>query len=469
MHDVFASLAAHAVTHGARIALSDERGALGFRALAARVAALVGELPDDASTIAIAGRTGVSWCVADLAATLAGRRVVPVPGFFSPAQTRHVLHDSGARLLLSCDLPRTGCGSATDLPVLRVDGHARVPDAVLPRYTGDAERVIYTSGTTGTPKGVVHGERQMAHAIQAIAAAVRASAHDRHLSVLPASLLLEQIAGVFIPLAVGARSHLCAPAVEAGLAGDASPLLALFSRTAPSTTVLVPQLLAALVAAARTGAWTAPSSLRFAAVGGAPVPIALLRAARACGIPVIRGYGLSECASVVTVERPDGVLTDTTDGGCGPPVHGVRVSAEQGELVVRGPTVMRGYLNAAPLPAPVWRTGDGGRLGPGGTLIVSGRRDRVLVLPSGRNVCADWVEATALTDPRIAAARLQLGADGAPELTATLRAGLATAGDGSLRDALRAALADLPAYAHPARIHIARGGRVARDPAPEPR
>lgn len=379
------------------------------------------------------------------------------------------MHDSGARLLLSCDLPQAEYGGATSLPVLRVDGHSRVPDAVLPRYTGDAERVIYTSGTTGTPKGVVHGERQMAHAIQAIAAAVGASAHDRHLSALPASLLLEQIAGVFIPLAVGARSHVSAPAVEASLAGDVSPLLALFSHAAPSTTVLVPQLLAALVAATRTGAWTAPASLRLAAVGGAPVPIALLRAARARGIPVIRGYGLSECASVVAVERPDSVLTDATDGGCGAPVHGVRVTVQLGELVVRGPTVMRGYLNAAPLPEPVWRTGDCGRLGPGGTLIVSGRRDRVLVLPNGRNVCADWVEAAAFVDPRIAAARLRLGAEGAPELTATLRAGLAAADDRTVRDALRAALAGLPAYAHPARIHVSRDDRVVRDPAPRPR
>ena len=459
MHEVFASLAAHAGTRGARIALSDDRGAVGYRALCARVAALAAALPDAAATIAICGRAGVSWIVADLAATLAGRRVVPVPGFFSPAQRRHVLCDSGAQLLLRCDPPAHRRTDASGLPELRVDGHARVADTVLPRYAGDAERVIYTSGTTGAPKGVVHGERQIAHAIQAIAAAVGASADDRHLCALPASLLLEQIAGVFIPLAVGARSHVSALATEAAMAGDASALLALYSRTAPSTTVLVPQLLAAMSAAAHAGTWTAPASLRFAAVGGAPVPIALLRAARAHGIPVIRGYGLSECASVVAVERP-GALTDETDGGCGTPVPGVRVNVEQGELVVRGPTLMRGYLNTAALSEPAWRTGDTGRLGPAGMVVVSGRRDRVLVLPSGRNVCADWVEAAALADPRVAAARLTLGADGAPELSATLRPGLACDGERSLRDAVLAALACLPAYARPARIHFSGGDRI---------
>jgi hypothetical protein len=93
-------------------------------------------------------------------------------------------------------------------------------------------------------------------------------------------------------------------------------------------------------------------------------------------------------------------------------------------------------------------------------VVVSGRRDRVLVLPSGRNVCADWVEAAALADPRVAAARLTLGADGAPELSATLRPGLACDGERSLRDAVLAALACLPAYARPARIHFSGGDRI---------
>lgn len=60
-------------------------------------------LSKDADTLAIMGRAGASWIVADLAATFAGRRVVPVPSFFSPEQIRHVLDDARVSAVLCCD------------------------------------------------------------------------------------------------------------------------------------------------------------------------------------------------------------------------------------------------------------------------------------------------------------------------------------------------------------------------------
>ncbi|MFT5174751.1 MAG: long-subunit acyl-CoA synthetase (AMP-forming) [Gammaproteobacteria bacterium] len=468
MRELFANLALHAQARCERIALSDDRGAMDFHTLALRVAAVRDSLPESARTVALVGHAGASWIVADLAATLAACRVVPIPSFFSNEQMCHVLTDSAAQLLLSCDSALGGFYGGSHLPVHRVDAHAHVCASEHARltYTGGAERVIYTSGTTGTPRGVLHGDRQMGHAIQAISAAVAANAKDVHLSALPASLLLEQIAGVFIPLMVGGRIHVSASATQAAMIGDLQPLLTLFSELAPSTTVLVPQLLAAMTTAARDGVWTPARSLRVAAVGGAPIPLTLVREARALGIPVIRGYGLSECASVVCVERP-GDPVDDTEGACGKVLSGVRLNVIDGEVVVSGPTVMNGYLNAAPLNSNVWRTGDKGRIAADGTVVITGRCDRILVLPNGRNVASDWVEAVVLVQPRYDSARVAIASDGLLTLDAVIRPAakpwFSAIDNAALQRHLHELFAQLPAYARPARIRLACAGAPTRD------
>ncbi len=420
MREFFQRLAARAAGDGARVAVSDDAARVSYADLASRVAGLAARLPRDARTVALGGRPGIDWIVADLAVTLAGRRLVPIPAFFGERQVQHLLRDAAVDLVLCCGVPGTGTGA---IPSQVVSGTPGAVGAALPAYAGGAERVIYTSGTTGTPKGVLHGDRQIGHAVRAIGAAVGACTDDVHLSALPPALLLEQIAGVLVPLAAGARVHVPAQAIEAALLGDPAALPGALAAARPTTTVLVPQLLSTLVAAARGGAWRAPASLRFAAVGGAPVPLALVRDARALGIPVIRGYGLSECASVVSLERPDAPC-DGPDGYCGTPLDGLQVTIEDGEVVVRGPTVMEGYLGGTSPAGGTRRTGDSGTLIAGGGLCVHGRRDRILVLPSGRNVSADWVEATLLADPRLAAARVTLAPDGALQAHVTPRDGI---------------------------------------------
>ena len=166
--------------------VSDDRSVLTAGALAAHVAALAGALPEHVHTVGVTGAPGASWIVADLAATISGRRVVPISGFFSPSQVRHVLEDARVQLLLRCDdLPDSALADV-GVPGLAVDVHgAPIAEKVLPDYVGGAERVIYTSGTTGTPKGVVHGDRQMQQVITALAEVVAAAPADRHLSALP--------------------------------------------------------------------------------------------------------------------------------------------------------------------------------------------------------------------------------------------------------------------------------------------
>jgi len=140
----------------------------------------------------------------------------------------------------------------------------------------------------------------------------------------------------------------------------------------------------------------APEGLRCVAVGGAPTPPALIEAAWAVGIPVYEGYGLSECCSVVTLNRP-GALKK---GSVGRPLPGLKVSIEEGEIVVEGPSVMEGYLGG-PNPGGTWRTGDLGSLDEDGFLTVFGRKDNLIVTSLGRNVSPEWIETMLLADRRV--------------------------------------------------------------------
>ena len=232
----------------------------------------------------------------------------------------------------------------------------------------------------------------MLTSVAALAEASRASAADRYLSVLPNSLLLEQIAGTYLPLSVGAAIHL--PAVMAASPGGQLTIAAEQARA--TAMVLVPELLAAWVKELQARGKPGPDFLRFIAVGGAPVRHAWLRQRGRQGLPVYEGYGLSECCSVVSVNRPDARRAGTV----GRPLSDVHVAIDEGEIAVRGPTVMRGYVGE-PQISGLWHTGDLGHFDPDGFLIVTGRKDNVIVTAAGRNINPEWVEDVIAADNRV--------------------------------------------------------------------
>ncbi len=153
----------------------------------------------------------------------------------------------------------------------------------------------------------------------ALAEATGAGADDRYLSLLPSALLLEQIAGIYVPLSVGACVHL-----PDGSFGGPRPrsIAGMVEEAKPTATVLVPELLTAWLHELTTLDRAPPPSLKYVAVGGAPVPARLASAAWARGLPVYQGYGLSECCSVVCVNRPG----DPGLGTVGRPLAGVHVT-----------------------------------------------------------------------------------------------------------------------------------------------
>jgi long-subunit acyl-CoA synthetase (AMP-forming) len=400
MRQLFDSMKRHVAEAGDLTAVSDPHGQLSRRALFARVVALAADLKAKPRTVGIYAPNGVAWVIAQLACALAGKIAVPLPTFFSPAQLGHVVRDASVELILAAE--QTGALAVqSGVPTNVIDIHrlgAGVPGAGLPDVIDGFGQIIYTSGSTGQPKGVRHQSGQIAWSAAALGSASGARATDSYLSVLPLPLLLETICSIFIPASLAAYVHFDGGLAERIGRGDATGIAKAFETHRPTMSVLVPQLLKHWVAELEAVSQTAPSSLRFVAVGGAPVPNQLANAAWRSGIPVHEGYGLSECCSVVAVNRPG----ERRPGTVGQPLSGLSVSIDEGEIVVDGPSITDGYLGQKSVAKRPWRTGDLGEMDRDGFVTVHGRKDNLLVTSFGRNVSPEWIETMVLADPRIA-------------------------------------------------------------------
>lgn len=364
---------------------------------AARLWSRVQQLADE---LEIAGAQRVSSTLDNgaeaVALDLALRRIgavhLPLPGFFTAAQVAHAQRDAGVDTHV---LPRVGGGLR--LQTLTTDARPALPAATA--------LITYTSGSTGTPKGVCLSAEHLDRVSAAIVDALAGHTPRRHLAVLPLSVLLEQVAGVYAALLAGATVVL-PPLADTGLTGaaqlDPMRLVGCIDSHRPESLILVPQMLQAWAGALAAGA-RAPDSLRFVAVGGARVGSQLLAAAQARGLPVYEGYGLSECGSVVCLNRPG----DTRAGSVGRALAHARVAVDaSGEILVDGPCFL-GYLGDAQPPAGSYRTGDLGAIDADGYVSISGRKRNVFITAFGRNVSPEWVESELTQHPLIAQAVVQ--------------------------------------------------------------
>ncbi|MGM0694212.1 MAG: AMP-binding protein [Pseudomonadota bacterium] len=386
-----ARLVRHAAEHPDRPALDDGHRRLGYGELATVLEDRRRRLArSDARRVALALDNGLEWALWDLALLRDGRVAVPVPAFFSDAQRRHLVASAGLDAWIGPRAETLGF-SATRDPAIATRRVTSPPDL----HAGTT-RITFTSGTSGSPKGVCLDGLAPLTVAESLATVVEPLGLERHLAMLPLATLLENIGGLYVPLWLGATA--CLPAVaELGWQGasgfDPHRALAAIETFRPHSLILVPQLLQALVAVSPE----APEGLRFVAVGGARVAATLLERAQAGGWPVFEGYGLSESASVVCLNRPGEPAR-----GVGRPLPHARVRlAADGEVQVRGATML-GYLGEP--AAGNWHpSGDLGHWA-GEALALDGRRREVFITAYGRNVDPQWVEGELCARPAIAQA-----------------------------------------------------------------
>lgn len=337
-----------------------------------------------------------AWAVLDLAALSNNLVLVPLASFFSDQQLLHVIETASLDTIITDDPGRL----MNLLPNARLRPRARILGQniwhiflsagkrnPLPDRT---TKITFTSGTTGTPKGVCLSADAINSVALSLSEITTVENNDKHLSLLPLPVLLENIAGLYVALIRGVPCIFpssSALGTKGSRTFDFARMFSIVKQHQATSIILIPEMLRALLTLAEQGVDF--SDLRFIAVGGASVSPALLKKAESLDLPVYEGYGLSECASVVAVNAPEAVRR----GSVGKPLPHVKVSTStDNEIMVAGPAYT-GYLNEIfrtdnkPLA-----TGDLGYLDQDGYLYVTGRKKNVFITSFGRNISPEWIE-----------------------------------------------------------------------------
>jgi long-chain acyl-CoA synthetase len=304
--------------------------------------------------------------------------------------------------------------------------------------------ISFTSGTTGQPKGCVITHANVCSQVEAAFGVIPLDASCRLASILPLSHLFELTCGLLYPLAAGAAIHY----IPTRRGPD---IVRVLSERRITHMMVVPQLLVMMgqqidsqlqatlpsfvYRAVMTVAERVPLSwrrrlfwmvhrrlgghLRMLASGGAALLAETQRLWERLGVRVVQGYGTSECSPMIACARPDG---KTPVGSVGPPIPGVSVRlSPEGELLVRGPNVMRGYWQDPERTSEVLRagwysTGDLASIDTEGNIYLAGRARDLIVLPSGMKVWPQDVEDMLRAEPGIKDAAVvasQAGSGGA--------------------------------------------------------
>lgn len=264
----------------------------------------------------------------------------------------------------------------------------------------DLATIMYTSGTTGNPKGVMltHGNL-LSNAL----AAQEVQPHgldDVVLNWLPFSHIYARTVDHYQSLAAGIL--LC-------LAESAETLIDDLSAVQPTHLSCVPRFYEKLMTAVassdpqKTGRRLRDlfgPRITWLGSGGAPLPRTIGDAFREAGMVILEGYGLTESSPVISCNR----RTNPRSGTVGQPLPGVEVAiAPDGEVLCRGPSIMKGYWNNPEATAAALRdgwlhTGDLGTIDADGFLTITGRKKELLVLSNGKKVVPPHIEGLLLSD-----------------------------------------------------------------------
>ena len=303
----------------------------------------------------------------------------------------------------------------------------------------DVASIIYTSGTTGRPKGALLTHANFCADIEgAIGLIPSAGAKDEFFVVLPLFHAFSFCANFLGPLRLGAGMQFTTSLRTIGEDMRAFR---------PTLLMAVPLMVEKMYAKVQDGLQKSRAAkilmacglgalvvhkirksfggrLRILIVGGAPCSAELLRAMRRLKMPIIEGYGLTEASPIVSITR----LERVKPGSIGVPLPNIEVRLADknengiGELQVRGPIVMRGYLNKPEATAETidpdgWlHTGDLASQDEEGFIFIRGRRKSLIVNREGKNIYPEEVEICIGNEPKILDVIVQGYSDTADEV-----------------------------------------------------
>ncbi len=399
----------------------------------AAAAALIDAGVKPGDRVGLLAENRIEWLIADIAILAAAAVNVPPHAPLTARQIQFQLHDAGVRWLIvstraQLDKIRQVRKELPNLHgVILMEGNAPEDGAVswrgfvqhgrrqLHRYSQELRRreerlgpddlatIMYTSGTTGNPKGVMltHGNL-LSNCLSALEV-MSHGAGDLVLTWLPFTHIYARTVDHYICIASG---------TPVALAESADALIQNLEDVQPTQFASVPRFYEKVLSAA-SSADAKETSRRLRQIfgpridwmssGGAPLPPSIARAYADAGLLVLQGYGLTETSPIISFSRKDCYKLDAV----GLPLPGVEVRiAGDGEVLTRGPHVMKGYWKDAAATAEAIRdgwfyTGDLGELDADGFLRITGRKKELLVLSNGKKVAPSLVEGLLLADPCI--------------------------------------------------------------------
>jgi long-chain acyl-CoA synthetase len=399
--------------------------------------------------VAIVAENRVQWGIAYLATVTANLVAVPIDKSLQENEIVTILHASDAKAVIFSETTRdtvlTLAHAARDVRFLvdmdlreregkihsmaaMIDAEAPAGQAAFAATDPDAVAVIvFTSGSMGRAKGVMLSQRNVTANLEGMLSMIELYPEDRFLSVLPLHHTYECTCGFLCPLISGASVHYARSlktVVEDLQRVRATILLAvplLYEKMYRRVTAALADhslgavLAPSLRAAARVGEALGMAEARrkvfrkvhekfggairiFIAGGAAPDP-EVAAGLRALGFTILQGYGLTETAPILTLNR----LRKFRDDAAGLPLPTVEVRIAEpdadgrGEIIARGPTVMLGYYKDEAATRAAIRdgwfyTGDLGYFDTDGFLHITGRKKNLIVARNGKNVAPEEIE-----------------------------------------------------------------------------
>jgi long-chain acyl-CoA synthetase len=411
--------------HAGRVAVRVDNAAMTYRALddaSARVAGLLHERglkPGDRIGIMMPNVAEVP--VVYYGVLRAGGVVVPMNPLLKAREVAYYLGDSGAGLVFAwhsfADQARGGADQVNAESIV-VDGDsfpgllaAATPDfRVVDRGDEDTAVILYTSGTTGHPKGaeLTHGNL-ISNTDVTRTDIVGARPDDVIFGGLPLFHVFGQTVALNVAVATGACLTLL-PRF------DPEHALRIIADHGVTVFEGVPTMYVALLHQPNRADYDT-STLRMCISGGAALPVEVLRGfEEAYGVSVLEGYGLSETSPVASFNHPN---REHKPGSIGTPIRDVEIrlvdgedhdvpQGEVGEIIIRGPNVMKGYWQRPEATAEAVRdgwfhTGDLARVDEEGFLFIVDRK-KDLIIRGGYNVYPREIEEVLYEHPAVAEA-----------------------------------------------------------------
>lgn len=391
--------------------------------------------------VAILSENSPHWAVAFFAITHLGAVAVPILPDFSATEVNNILVHSDSKMLFISHRLQTKLGDGlkfkgsmvladhfqligSDERILDFNPHTKLNHPLLPDLEpDDLASIIYTSGTTGRSKGVMLSHENLTFVPEKVLQIQNVKETDVFLSILPLSHVYENVLGLILPVRQGASVHYMTKPPTPSI------LLSTLQHVKPTMMLSVPLIIEKIYnskikpklgldkkfsfkrliyfgpfrklinrKAGRAMIKVFGNRIRFFGIGGAPLDPVVEKFLHEAHFPFSCGYGLTETASLVAGSRVKHVAYRSV----GHKLQGLdckigNETSEEGEIIVKGPSVMKGYYKDEEMTKSVlkdgwFHTGDLGSF-EHHNLYIRGRSKNMILGPSGENIYPEEIEA----------------------------------------------------------------------------